>query len=114
MSIDEQKNKAWREYLERYGDEAASNCQDVFDEGYLAALRKLFVEVKPEDLVNGKMYWCLVFSDYLDSETWIEMSFHGNSWWYDFEGFGFEADEVKRVLERANLPSPSDIFGRGE
>lgn len=113
MSINDKIEAAWEQYYEDAMTKTQFGPLSIgsFAAGYRAALRSLYVEIQPEDLVNGKTYWCLVFSDYLDRETWIEMSFHGNSWWYDFEGFGFEADEVKRIVERASLPSPSEVFG---
>lgn len=117
MSINDKIEAAWEgesepvRLLLRWHHRQMDAANFGFAAGYLAALRGIYVEVKPEDLVNGKTYWCLVFSDYLDRETWIEMSFHGNSWWYNFEGFGFEADEVKRIVERASIPSPSEVFG---
>lgn len=116
MSIDEQIEAAWGEYRSKQHfrtlkEECAA--EKAFDEGYLAALRKLFVEVKPEDCAEYGVYWIEVDDDYWEATFRKDKT--GD--YFDIKDIvsnsEVEIECVGKVYQMV-LPSPSDIFGRGE
>lgn len=85
---------------------------DGFEVGYLAALRSLFVEVKPEDCQDFEWYWILT------DDGWRQAMRVGSGFDVissDGQDLDFSCDqeEVKRIVE-IPLPSPSDLFENEE
>jgi len=97
MSIQDQIDAAWKKQCE---DFSRASERRMFEVGYLAALRSLFVEVKPGEVSAGVDYWIL-----RDGE-WRE------AWWFSDRLALGEAKNCKRIL-KLNLPSPSDLFTEG-
>lgn len=94
---------------------------DGFEVGYLAALRSLFFEVKPEDL--GNKYHDHIWVRLKDG-VWHESSGINGGFVYllraETDGYIYRswtekrpADEVDLVVGLADLPSPSDLFTEG-
>ena len=54
MSINEQIEAAWKEQCE---DFSKASEHRMFEMGYRAALRGLFKEVDPSEMVVGRYYW---------------------------------------------------------
>lgn len=71
--------------------------QDGFEKGYRAAMRSLYVEVKPEDVRGGVDYWAV-----LDGK-WIPV------WWFSDEYARKQAGDCEAIVH-ADIPSPAEIF----
>lgn len=100
MSIQDQIDAAWKK---RYAGKVGIfpvGCGDFFEAGYLAALRSLFVEVKPGEVSSGVDYWILRDGEWRDA------------WWFSDRLALGEAMNCERIL-KLNLPSPSDLFAEG-
>lgn len=101
MSIQDQVEAAWKKYRpEALSTNSMSLSHDVFTAGYLAALRSLFVEVKPGEVSAGVDYWILRDGEWRDA------------WWFSDRLALGEAMNCERIL-KLNLPSPSDLFTEG-
>lgn len=120
MSIQEQIDAAWKG---RFGENITNppGAEWIYHEGYLAALRSLFVEVKPEDL--GNKYHDHIWVRLKDG-VWHESSGINGGFVYllraETDGYIYRswtekrpADEVDLVVGLADLPSPSDLFMEG-
>lgn len=113
MSIESQIEAAWREYKPAaLSTNSMVMSHDVFREGYLAALRSLFVEVKPEDCREHENYWIEMDKNLFEA-VYFPSRIGGYFQCTDTHLYEIDAVEVKKIL-RLNLPSPSDIFGRGK
>lgn len=124
MSINEQVESAWKRELPKVRESLqCSRASQVlgaaeigFAAGYLAALRSLYVEVKPEDVEDGEL--CDVKTD--DGFQSAFALIHGAeiSFWYH----EMEEGEVREIfispleikaVYRLSLPSPAEAFGEG-
>lgn len=91
---------------------------DGFEVGYLAALRSLFFEVKPEDLIKIELYHVAFVEN--GSLVWrknvmVSLSRPYLLCWIGSKGWDWEYAErsaAVRAFKMAttNLPSPSDLF----
>lgn len=97
MSIEDQITAAWKKQCE---DFSRASERRMFEVGYLAALRSLFVEVESEDARAGVDYWVL------RDGRW------SSAWWFSDELTRQKSKECERILY-FNPISPSDLFGEG-
>lgn len=130
MSIESQMEAA-RAILMNEWDETHKRCDfgdpvrgqgmrdgyyDGIAAGYLAALRGLFVEVKPEDGIirDSVECWARINGMWYQGVYWKaadEIDFKSSSGLAYGSYARTRFDSVIRIL---SIPSPSDIFGRGE
>lgn len=118
MSIDEQIETAWKEHYAETVSKTKIGPLSIgsFAAGYLAALRSLYVEVKPEDdrIRDSVECWARIQDRWYPGVYWKaadEIDFRPSSGLAYGSYSRTRFDSVIRVL---SLPSPSDIFGRGE
>ena len=60
MSVDEQIEAAWEEYVNDMDEDVRRTVafhSDIFAAGYRAALRDLFKDVEPSEMIVGRSYW---------------------------------------------------------
>lgn len=109
MSIDEQIEAAWIEYVNDMDEDVRNTVafhSDVFDAGYRAALRWLFTEIKPEELKHRETYWCLT------PDGWIVLKWlSGMQWWDSHKEKAYKSNQVSKILDDAMFPSPAEVFG---
>lgn len=104
MSIEDQIATAWKRQIDTDGVDWASDSE-CFARGYLAGLRDLFVEVKPEDAKHRESYWCLT------SGGWKVLKWlSGMEWWDCHSETAYRVSDVSMVMDHTSLPSPSDLF----
>lgn len=115
MSIDEQIEAAWKEQEEKFSQ---ASPRRMFEMGYLAALRSLYVEVKPEDMECGIEYAAAIKVDgKIEWKSGILVSLSDNGRVCQLDGWGwlyYPRSDVVMAMTPNPLPSPSDIFGRGK
>lgn len=120
MSIESQIEAAWKEESPKVRESLqCSRASQVlgaaeigFTAGYLAALRSLYVEVKPEDCREHEKYWIEMDKNLFEA-VYFPSRIGGYFQCTDTHLYEIDAVEVRKIL-RFNLPYPSDIFGRGE
>lgn len=119
MSIESQIEAAWKEYKpEALSTNSMALSHDVFTAGYLANMKHiagiLYVEVTESRLDHGGEYYTL-----RDGEWRFCRAIEIGDGRFNFVGQSlnevFPASEAERIVfESGIIPSPSDIFGRGE
>lgn len=98
MSVQDQIDAAWKARCN--GWDLGSTARVSFEAGYIAGLRSLFVEVKPEDARAGVDYWVL------RNGRW------SSAWWFSDELTRQKSKECERILY-FNPISPSGLFTEG-
>lgn len=120
MSIESQIEAAWKEYKpEALSTNSMALSHDVFTAGYLAALRSLYRDATFEELTdwwnNSEDDWDTPFYGFVDGEcvpltvTWVDDDYRACK-----KGGRVPCKPTRIICQSENLPSPSDIFGRGE
>lgn len=128
MSIESQIEAAWKDgepwiadddYPMVPKEQLLRLIKEMFKDGYLAALRSLFVEVNPEDLQEGGIY----HAQWADHPM-REVYYNGEQLCYwETGGIGPNGEIEHLCLELSPgdceirefvFPFPSDIFGRRE
>ena len=117
-SIQDQIAAAWKKYSE---SSSVMKNRENFEAGYLAGLRSLFVEVKPEDLVKNERYHVAFIEN--GNLVWrknvmVSLSRPHLLCWSGSKGWDWEYAErstAVRAFKMATtiLPSPSDLFTEG-
>lgn len=113
MSIDEKIKAAWKVYSE---SSPQMKNRENFESGYRAALRDLFVEVRPEDFVDGEIY-----SARWKGQSWRDVYYNGEVLCY-WEKGGIGPNGEVELIERtispqecevrdSFFPTPSEVFG---
>lgn len=105
MGVQDQIDAAWKKQCE---DFSRASERRMFEVGYLAALRSLFVEVKPEDAKHRENYWCLTSSGWKVLK-WLS----GMEWWDCRSETAYRVSDVSMIMDRNSPPSPSDLFTEG-
>ena len=106
MSEEQQISEAWETYSvirdtgETPEETFKNGARGGIEIGRLAALRSMFVEVKPGEVSAGVDYWILRDGEWRDA------------WWFSDRLALGEAMNCERIL-KLNLPSPSDLFTEG-
>lgn len=106
MNLDERIESAWKEQSSeaRKWLQCSRESQLLraagfgFEEGYRAAMRSLFVDVKPEDVLSGVDYWAIV------DGQWIPV------WWFSDEYARTQAGDCETIVY-VDIPPPEEIFG---
>lgn len=121
MSIEQQIAAAWKEYKPQFYNDVEYSVstmleasEESFSAGYLAALRSLFVEVKPEDIEDGELYDVKVKDSGYQSAFALVRGAEISFWYHDIEEgevreVFISPLEIEKVLSQV-LPSPSDLF----
>lgn len=95
MRLNEQIEAAWKEFRSKNGMRVS--CQD-FAEIYRAAMRSLYVEVKPENMKPGETYMMLLDGVWIERQCVTVEYLRQLAW-------------MSGRVYRLSIPSPSDIFG---
>ena len=118
MSINEQIEAAWKEYKpEALSTNSMVLSHDVFTAGYLAALRKFCPEIEPSEMVVGRYYWVGGMIGEMQGFRSITGKDGITRQWPIVNGMETCPDLFVingPIPNGSDLPSPSDIFGRGE
>lgn len=109
MNLDDQIEAAWKKYRpEALSTNSMALSHDVFTAGYLAALRSMFVEVKPEDVKHRESYWCLT------SRGWKVLKWlSGMEWWDCHSETAYRVSDVSMIMDHNSTLSPSVLFTEG-
>jgi len=97
MNLDERIESAWKEYVKSVSMDDRIISSRSFTAGYRAAMRSLYVEVKPEDVRGGVDYWAVV------DGQWTPV------WWFSDEYARKQSGDCEAIVE-ADIPSPAEIF----
>lgn len=102
MTIDEQVEAAWEEYVNDM-DEGVRNSvafhSDVFDAGYRAALRGLWRVVDKSEVQE-----CVHYSMLINGE-WQ------TAWYIGDDVARNRAESATRIVKFTGVPSPAEVFG---
>jgi len=107
MNLDERAELAFEHHIDNYGIDWGSNCE-LFSAGYRAAMRSLYVEVKPEARRHREVYDCE-----LRDGQWVRLMHFaaGYAYWDCHRENRVAYDYVLRTVRLDVIPSPAEIFG---
>jgi len=108
MNLDERIEAAWKEYVKSVSMDDRIISSRSFTAGYRAAMRSLYVEVKPEDRRHRAVYDCE-----LRDGQWVRLMHFaaGHAYWNCHREHSVEYDDVLRTVRLDVIPSPAEIFG---
>jgi len=117
--IEQQIEAAWKGYWEANSEWVFSHNKGTFEAGYQAAIASLYVEVDPEDVKHGQIYYA----------SWpgqpVREVYCGDEYFSYWEQGGIgpngEIEHIEKSINpdlckvyELNLPSPSSAIGGGE
>ena len=124
MNLDERIESAWKEQSSeaRKWLQCSRESQLLraagfgFEEGYRAAMRSLYVEVKPRDMKMGREYIVWISEEY-SRERWLDRVMvslsddtqvcRGSAMGWDY----WPRSSVVSAYLRSDIPSPAEVFG---
>jgi hypothetical protein len=108
MNLDERIESAWKEHCSvRYyaTERGTDDAEDEFKSGYRAAMRSLYVEVKPEEVKPNRGYDFKYKGEWYSTET----TFSGGVFWM-VGRVQISPSVCDLIVQQTTIPSPAEIF----
>lgn len=116
MTFDEQIETAWKEYKPvALSTNSMVLSHDVFAAGYRAMAKRLYRQVKPEEIEDGELYDVKVKDGGFQSAFALVRGAEISFWYHEMEvgevrEIFISPLEIEKVLSQV-IPSPSEVFG---